>query len=861
MRLQRYSGIKDKRYCEIKVMSHALIPSNSEINPLISLYNAGRYAELENRARSIVGQYPDFGFGWKLLGGALQMQGKNALSAFQKTAELMPGEADAHYNLGVALKSMGLLPDAAASYRRALKISPNYAEAHSNLGNVLKDLGQPDDAVDSFRRALQLTPNSDDAHNNLGAALKDIGQTDDAVASYRRAVELNPDFYMAHYNLGNALKDLGQFEGAVTSYRHALKIKPDFTDAHNNLGTTLKDLGQFAAALACYRRVLELKPEFAEAHNNLGVALKDLGQQDAALASFSKAIELKPNYAEAHNNLANLLMTQGELITALNIICRSLQIEDMRETKRIFVGCIKQLNFSHVDNFVRDAMVRALSEPWCRPVDLAGKGADIVKLNHGIGEGVARAVTAWPQRLGAQELLGAEGSEAVFNNALLCCLLKSAQISRFELERFLTMVRCTLLDAASGVTAFDGVEENALNFYGALAQQCFINEYVFAWTDGEAKQACSLRDSLVAALESKAQIPVLWPVAVACYFPLISLPFADRLLDRPWPKAVNAVLVQQVREPEEERQLYVTMPRLTSIEDEVSLLVQSQYEENPYPRWIKAPPASSPETIDGVLRRSFPFSSFRPLGKNSYPDILIAGCGTGQQPIQTAQRFRGAVVLAVDLSLASLCYAKRKTQELGLTMIEYAQADIMKLGSLGRSFDIIESTGVLHHLADPLVGWQVLLSLLRPGGAMRLGFYSEVARQGIVRARTFIAEQDYGSTAEDIRQCRQQLMDFENGASFGVALKSGDFFSTSACRDLLFHVQEHRMTLTGIDAFLRKNDLQFLGFEIDANVLYAYKLRFPDDRAATNLGDWQTFENENPDTFLGMYQFWIQKPG
>jgi hypothetical protein len=104
-------------------------------------------------------------------------------------------------------------------------------------------------------------------------------------------------------------------------------------------------------------------------------------------------------------------------------------------------------------------------------------------------------------------------------------------------------------------------------------------------------------------------------------------------------------------------------------------------------------------------------------------------------------------------------------------------------------------------------------------------------------------------------------MDSDNIASFGVALKSGDFFSTSACRDLLFHVQEHRMTLTGIDAFLRENDLQFLGFEIDTNVLRAYKLRFPDDSAATNLGRWQIFENENPDTFIGMYQFWIQKIG
>ncbi len=196
-----------------------------------------------------------------------------------------------------------------------------------------------------------------------------------------------------------------------------------------------------------------------------------------------------------------------------------------------------------------------------------------------------------------------------------------------------------------------------------------------------------------------------------------------------------------------------------------------------------------------------------------------------------------------------------------MTSIEFAQADLLKLGSLGRSFDVIESAGVLHHLADPWAGWRVLLSLLRPYGLMRLGFYSEVARRNIVPIRTFIAENRYGDSANEIRRCRHDLLDMDKSADFGNTLKSADFFSISECRDLLFHVQEHRMTLAGIDTFLRENNLTFLGFDIAADVLQAYKRRFPGDRAATNLSQWQIFENENPDTFIGMYQFLIQKAG
>jgi SAM-dependent methyltransferase len=181
------------------------------------------------------------------------------------------------------------------------------------------------------------------------------------------------------------------------------------------------------------------------------------------------------------------------------------------------------------------------------------------------------------------------------------------------------------------------------------------------------------------------------------------------------------------------------------------------------------------------------------------------------------------------------------------------------LGSIGRSFDVIESVGVLHHLADPWSGWRVLLSLLRPGGVMKLGFYSEVARRNVVKARGVIAERGYGATADEIRRCRQDLMASDDAARFGLLLESSDFFSMSACRDLLFHVQEKPVTLTAVDAFLRENALTFLGFEGSAHV-QAYKRRFPDDRTATNLDQWQIFEHENPDTFNRMYQFWIQKP-
>ena len=290
------SGKKFKLCCEEKVASRTP-PPPAEINPLIALYNAGRFAELESKARDLTGRYPDFGFAWKLLGGALQMQGKSALPAFQKAAELMPHEADAHYNLGVALKSVGMLADAAASYRRALQIKPDYAEAHSNLGNVLKDLGQLDEAVASYRQTVKLKPDFALAHNNLGVVLQRLGRLDDAVVSYRQALSIKPDNAVVHNDLGNVLLALGRIDDAIASYRRAIEIKPDFALAHNNLGNPLKNRGRLDDAIASYRRALEIKPDFAEAYCNLGAALKSKGDLSDARACYRKAKELGYNGA------------------------------------------------------------------------------------------------------------------------------------------------------------------------------------------------------------------------------------------------------------------------------------------------------------------------------------------------------------------------------------------------------------------------------------------------------------------------------------------------------------------------------------------------------------------------------------
>ena len=238
--------------------------------------------------------------------------------------------------------------------------------------------------------------------------------------------------------------------------------------------------------------------------------------------------------------------------------------------------------------------------------------------------------------------------------------------------------------------------------------------------------------------------------------------------------------------------------------------------------------------------------------------ILVAGCGTGKHPIQTALSYDNVEVLAVDISKSSLAYAIRMARKYNIGNIEFMQADILELSNLDRRFHIIECSGVLHHMRDPLAGWRVLESLLVDDGLMMIGLYSEIARKGVTAIGEVFKDEGLTPDGENIRAFRKRLL---TGRISGHAVpNSYGFYYTSGCRDLLFHYMEHRYTLPQLDKIIRQLDLTFLGFVFhDTKVRTLYQRHFPEDTSMTDLASWDRFEKMYPATFAGMYQFWCKK--
>ena len=80
----------------------------------------------------------------------------------------------------------------------------------------------------------------------------------------------------------------------------------------------------------------------------------------------------------------------------------------------------------------------------------------------------------------------------------------------------------------------------------------------------------------------------------------------------------------------------------------------------------------------------------------------------------------------------------------------------------------------------------------------------------------------------------------------------------SGCRDLLFHVHEQRFTLLEVESMIARLGLKFLGFELaDSGASARAAERFPGDPGGLDLANWHRLEQDFPDTFSRMYQFWV----
>ena len=190
-------------------------------------------------------------------------------------------------------------------------------------------------------------------------------------------------------------------------------------------------------------------------------------------------------------------------------------------------------------------------------------------------------------------------------------------------------------------------------------------------------------------------------------------------------------------------------------------------------------------------------------------NVLVAGCGTWQSA-KFALCHPAARVVGIDISPTSLRHTEALKQKYDLNNLETRQLPIEQASDLGREFDLIISTGVLHHLADPDAGVRALRSVLQPEGAMYLMLYAPYGRTGVHMLQEYCRKLGVGTSPQEIHDLTVALKELPpHHPLLGMMRGSRDALDARALVDALLNPRDRTYSATQLFDFLERNELSF----------------------------------------------------
>ena len=610
------------------------------------------------------------------------------------------------------------------------------------------------------------------------------------------------------------LQKSNNLKEAVNLYKKIIEFNPNHVPTLLNLGNLFHQNGNLNKAKYYYEKLLLTDSQNSQLIYNLAIIFFRLNDLKNSLYYFDKLIQIDPHIKYLRYNLRNVMRSK-------NILDLKKTDQELVQDLFLFLFRAKDIDHSVISKNVLFFLYNK---------------EELKDLNNEVN------------------LLSKNLIKNLIEKEVFHLFLQKTILTENNLEKTLTIIRREILLKKNNDKFFKN--EKHKNFLISLAEQCWLNEYIWFETKNESSEIKFLKEKI----EKDPKINELEIAILACYLPLNSSNIINAKLINYFSDNAyfNDLINVQIKEPIEEIELKRNIKSISEFKNKISKEVRNQYEKNPYPRWRYCNQLYAVNLEHDLNYQIRPNKvNFK---KNSEKiDILLAGCGTGKHLINIG-KYENSNILAVDLSLASIAYAKRKVKEFNYHNIQFLHADILDLNNLEQKFDVIESVGTLHHMENPTEGLKSLLEVLKPNGVLKLGLYSELAREEIVSLIEIIKNRNFQPNIIGIRAIREFILSQNKSSNLYNSIFTQDFYSTSRIRDLLFHVQEHRFTIPTLIKIFRDFNLEFIGFSFgNYFAKHQYSKLFPDDKKMINLENWNEFEIKYPSTFLGMYQFYVRK--
>ena len=676
--------------------------------------------------------------------------------------------------------------------------------------------------MDNFNRHFSKSPQFFENRNFLTSNLKYNG-LNDYNNKISPEIKSNNSSSNDSLLLINKLMLNGKISEALNLAEQQLKKDKNNSNLHNAIGAILYNNNNKKEAEEKFQIALILDNKNAFAFCNLGKIYRDKNDIKSALKCFKKAFSLNTQSKILFTNLNNLLLEFcAEEYNDLWLEAYELILSD-----KLYFS-VSEMRFIH-----KNALNLLVSSPLFK------------QLNNHITckDDLTQNFISMLKNLSKVKL-----THLCFENFVN---------TNLKFEKFIQKLREYLLINRKKIEP--NVEINKL--VQSIALQNYMTEYILYENSNETLLIKNLVYEIEKNIKTNSNINFLDLLLLGCYRELRDYKWIHKIH---FPFDFLKLKEKFLTFPLIEEKYKKNIVAIGQIENHISNQVKSQYEENPYPKWDKA--AVSPKKISMKEYLSLKKINFRDnkTTNNQKLEILVAGCGTGQEPINISSYIKNLNITAIDLSKSSLSYAMRKAKQYDIENINFYQCDLLNVKELNTKFDIILCSGVLHHLDNPMDGWQQLTEVLNEKGLMKICLYSKIARRLIKPYQDKYSSIDIKDFKTEIREFRNKIIKYEDPNFENFFSTMQDFFNMSELRDLIFHYKEHQFTTPKIKSCLKKLNLSFLGFD-DTNILRKDFLHntfynfFKSDEHILDLDKWHEVENSNKDIFKSMYKFWVQK--
>ncbi len=234
------------------------------------------------------------------------------------------------------------------------------------------------------------------------------------------------------------------------------------------------------------------------------------------------------------------------------------------------------------------------------------------------------------------------------------------------------------------------------------------------------------------------------------------------------------------------------------------------YEAFPYPRVVSGIDDFKAGRRQPIWNPKTGFSLFFPEQTSRDDlDILVAGCGTNLVPVFGAF-MPGARIVGVDISDASLEISRQQCVQHGIEDVEHHRLPLEEVAGLGREFDFVCCTGVLHHLADPAEGLRALGSVTRPGGAIMAMVYARYGRQGIYMLQELATKLGLSIDETSASKVQKLLALLPQGHPFRMVYGDvGSVISVEEVMDMVLNPRDRSYRVEDVRALVEDAGLKF----------------------------------------------------